>query len=75
MTTIAVERPDRLAPVRCRALDLRARGIVVLDNAEVDDDLVRDMTEIVTSFCARQYGRRSARRQAEAALTAAEAAG
>jgi putative resolvase len=45
---------------------------VVLDEAEVDDDLVRDMTEILTSFCARLYGRRSAKRKAQAAMTAAE---
>ena len=27
--------------------------MVVIDSAEVDDDLVRDMTEILTSMCAR----------------------
>jgi putative resolvase len=41
---------------------------VVLDEGEVDDDLVRDMTEVLTSFCARLYGRRSARNRAEKAL-------
>jgi putative resolvase len=45
---------------------------VVLDDAEVDDDLVRDMTEILTSFCARLYGRRSAKRKAGAAVAAIE---
>jgi predicted site-specific integrase-resolvase len=30
----------------------------VIDSAEVDDDLVRDMTEILTSMCARLYGKR-----------------
>jgi len=33
----------------------------------VDDDLVRDMTEALTSFCARLYGRRPARNRAEKA--------
>jgi putative resolvase len=33
--------------------------------------LVRDMTEILTSFCARLYGRRSARNRAEKALRCA----
>ena len=47
------------------------RALVVLDDAEVDDDLVRDMTEVLTSMCARLYGRRSARRRAEKALEAA----
>lgn len=41
---------------------------MVLDTGEVDDDLVRDMTEVLTSFCARLYGRRSARNRAEKAL-------
>ena len=38
--------------------------------AEVDDDLVRDVTEILTSLCARLYGRRAAKNRA-ALLTAA----
>jgi putative resolvase len=37
---------------------------VVLDAGEVDDDLVRDMVEVLTSLCARLYGRRSARNRA-----------
>ena len=41
------------------------------DDTEVDDDLVRDMTEVLTSFCARLYGKRSARHRAEKALEAA----
>lgn len=40
-------------------------------NTEVDDDLVRDMMVVLTSFCARLYGRRSAKRRAEKALDAA----
>ena len=31
------------------------------------DELVGDMVEVLTSFCARLFGRRSARRRAEAA--------
>ena len=30
------------------------------DGSEVDDDLLRDPTEVLTSFCARLYGRRRA---------------
>ena len=37
---------------------------------ELDDDLVRDMTEVLTSFCARLYGRRAAKHRAEKALEA-----
>jgi putative resolvase len=45
--------------------------LVVLHPAEVDDDLVRDMTGVLTSFCARLYGRRAARHRAEKALRCA----
>jgi putative resolvase len=38
----------------------------------VDDDLVQDMTEVLTSFCARLYGRRGARHRAEKALNCAK---
>ncbi|WP_431879853.1 IS607 family transposase [Micromonospora marina] len=76
VTTIVVEHRDRLARfgvehLTC-ALAATGRSIVVLNEAEVDDDLVREMTEILTSFCARLYGRRSAKRKAQAAMTAAE---
>lgn len=76
VTTIVVEHRDRLARfgvehLTC-ALSATGRSIVVLDDTEVDDDLVRDMTEILTSFCVRLYGRRSARRKARAAMDAAE---
>lgn len=74
---IVVEHRDRLARfgvehLSC-ALQATGRRIVVLDDAELADDLVRDMTEILTSFCARRYGRRSAARKAKAAMTAVEA--
>ena len=42
------------------ALAAQGRELVVVDSAEVDDDLVRDMTEILTSMCARLYGKRAA---------------
>ena len=31
---------------------------MVLDAAEIEEDLVRDVTEVLTSLCARLYGRR-----------------
>lgn len=34
--------------------------LIVVDSAGVDDDLVGDMTEILTSMCARLYGKRAA---------------
>ena len=54
------------------ALSAHGRRLVVIDTGEIDDDLVRDMTEVLTSFCARLYGRRSARNRAEKALRCAE---
>lgn len=44
----------------------------MLDNGEVEDDLVRDMVEVLTSFCARLYGRRSARNRALKAVGCAQ---
>ena len=54
------------------ALSAHGRRLVVLNDSEVTDDLVRDMTEVLTSLCARLYGRRSARNSAEKALRCTE---
>lgn len=72
---IVVEHRDRF----CRfgseyveaALAAQGRDLVVVDSAEVADDLVRDMTEILTSMCARLYGKRAAANRAKRAITAA----
>ncbi len=50
---------------------LRAQGRLLLgvDAAGVDDDLVRDVTEILTSLCARLYGRGAAANRAARAMT------
>ena len=53
------------------ALKAQGRRIIVVDDTELDDDLVRDVTEVLTSFCARLYGRRAAKRKTDAALKAA----
>lgn len=72
---IIVEHRDRLARFGVEhlaaALSAQGRQISVVDEAEVDDDLVRDMTEVLTSFCAHLYGRRGARNRALRALTQA----
>jgi predicted site-specific integrase-resolvase len=47
---------------------------VVVDPAEVDDDLVRDVTEMLAGLCARLYGRRVAASRAGRAVAAATAA-
>jgi len=73
--TVVVEHRDRLGRMGTElveaALSATGRRLVVLDEGEVDDDLVRDMAEVLTSFCARLYGRRSARNRAEKALRCA----
>lgn len=72
--TIIVEHRDRLARMNAglieSALSAQGRHVVVVDDTELDDDLVRDMTEVLTSFCARLYGRRAAKHKTEAALEA-----
>ena len=43
----------------------------MVDRTEMKDDLVQDMVDVLTSFCARLYGRRAARNRAVKALAAA----
>lgn len=78
---IVVEHWDRQARFRRRAprnlsVDIRPR-LVVLDPQETADDLVRDITEVLTSMCARPYGRRVAKNRAghAAAVMTGKAAG
>ncbi|MDY6869797.1 MAG: IS607 family transposase, partial [Actinomycetota bacterium] len=69
---IVVEHRDRCCRFgsECVEAALAARGgeLVVIDSAEVDDDLVGDMTEILTSMCARLYGKRAAADRAKRAV-------
>ncbi len=75
---VVVEHRDRLARFGVEHLEAAfaagGRRIVVADPGETTDDLVRDMIEVLTSMCARLYGRRGARNRALRAVTAAEAA-
>jgi putative resolvase len=76
VTVVVVEHRDRLGRMNAElaeaALPPTGRRLVVLDDAEVGDDLVRDMVEVLTSFCARLHGRRSARDRALKALGCAQ---
>ncbi|MCX5393952.1 IS607 family transposase [Streptomyces sp. NBC_00094] len=76
VTTVVVEHRDRLGRMNVElveaALSTTGRRLVVLDDGEVDDDLVQDIVDVLTSFCARLYGRRSAKNRARKALEAAE---
>ncbi len=75
VATIVVEHRDRLARLGSEyveaALQGSGRRLVVIDAAEVEDDLIHDLTEVLTSLCARLYGRRSARTRAARALRCA----
>ncbi|MFB7171379.1 IS607 family transposase [Streptomyces sp. NPDC056254] len=75
VAVIVVEHRDRLARFGVEHLEavLSASGrrLVVLDPIETADDLVRDITEVLTSMCARLYGRRAARNRAARAVAVA----
>ena len=51
------------------------RGRVVVDSSEVDDDLVADVTEVLTSMCARWYGKCAGANRAQGGVAAAADAG
>ena len=74
-TRIVVEHRERLTRFGFELLEasLVGRGgeVVVMDDEELEDDLVRDVTEVLTLLCARLYGRRSAACRAQRALAAA----
>ena len=75
VSTIVVEHRDRFARFGAEyveaALAGQGRRLLVADPAGVGDDLVRDVTEILTSFCVRLYGRRGAADRASRAVAAA----
>ena len=73
---VVVEHRDRLGRMNTElagaALAADGRRLVVVDDGEVTDDLVRDMIGVLTSFCARLYGRRPARNRALKAVGCAQ---
>jgi predicted site-specific integrase-resolvase len=74
--TVLVEHRERLTRLGFEQIEAvlyaSGRRIQVVEEKEIADDLVRDMTEVLTSFCARLYGRRAARRRALVAVEAAQ---
>lgn len=74
ITDIVVEHRDRLArfgvPLLESALDAAGRKIIVINDTEYKDDLVQDFVDVMTSMCARIYGKRSAKNKAKKALNA-----
>lgn len=76
-TTIIVEHRDRLMRFGAEyvesALSAQGRKLVVIDPSELNNDLVEDMIAVLTSFCARLYGKRSAKNKAKKALQSIQA--
>ncbi len=68
ITAIVVEHRDRFARFGSEyleaALAASRRRLIVVDSSEMNDDLLQDMIAVLTGFCARLYGRRSARNRA-----------
>lgn len=71
---ILVEHKDRLARFGVEyfeaLLDASGRRLIVANDEEMKDDLVQDMIDLLTSMCARLYGRRSAKNRAKRAMKA-----
>ncbi|MGI0130583.1 MAG: IS607 family transposase [Thermoplasmata archaeon] len=76
ITAIVVEHRERMARFGSEYIEAALAGsgrrLLVVEETELKDDLVEDMVSVLTSFCARLYGRRSAANRAKRALRAAE---
>ena len=79
VSIIVVEHRERLTRFGFEyveaALAATGRRLVVMDQDELKDDglkddIVRDITEVLTSLCARLYGKRSAQHRAQKAMAA-----
>jgi Helix-turn-helix domain len=74
VTTSVVEHAERSArfgPEYVQAvLSASGRRFLVVDTEQVDEDLVRDQAQILTSLCARLYGRRAAANRAARGVAA-----
>jgi len=74
VSIIVVEHRDRLMRFGSEyvesSLHAQGRKLIIMDQTELKDDLVQDMMEVLTSFCARLYGRRSAANKAKKAIEA-----
>lgn len=74
-TRVVVEHKDRLTRFGFNYIKLLYPEceFLIVNQAEDKQDLFEDFVSIVTSFCARIYGRRRSRRQTEQLLNAVEA--
>ncbi len=75
VNAVVVEHRDRLMRFGIEyveaALAAQGRRLIVVDQSEVTDDIVRDIHEVLVSMCARLYGKRAAKNRAARALAAA----
>ena len=75
INAIVVEHRDRLMRFGIEyveaALAAQGRRLIVVDQSDVTDDIVRDIHEVLVSMCARLYGKRAAKNRAARALAAA----
>ncbi len=76
--TVIVEHRDRLMRFGFEyveaALSAQGRTLLVMEQDEMKDDIVRDLHEVIVSMCARLYGKRSAKNRAKKAIEAATGA-
>jgi len=74
ISIIVVEHRDRLARFGAEfisaAMTAANRELRAINQTECNDDLVQDMVDVLTSFCARLYGKRAAKNRAKRALEA-----
>lgn len=72
ISIILVEHQDRLTRFAFEylqaALSASDKRIMVIEDKEVEDDPVVNMIDILTSYCARLYGKRSANNKARAVI-------
>jgi len=74
---LVVEHRDRLARFGVEyieaSLAAQGRSVIIVEAGEQKLDIVQDFIDVVTSMCARIYGRRAAGNRAKAAIAAASA--
>lgn len=69
VTCILVEHRDRLTrfgfDLIISTLSSNNRSVVVMNETEEEMDLVQDFIDVITSMCARIYGKRSAKNKTD----------
>ena len=75
ISVIVVEHRDRLARFGAEMIEAclgsSKRELMIVNETEYKEDLVQDFVDVITSMCAKIYGKRSAKKRAKRALEAA----